>query len=295
MHVSQVLLVAHPSRQLELAGWLRADRRADEASYGLHPVSPDDVPVVLLAWDVVVIDGESFMTSTARERLLRRIAEEPQGASILYVCGRLPLEDELAQARAWADDFIYPGWAQPERVRRRVEVVALAPWRRAAALRREAEERGDARLAVLPSSSSTAAAPHRAPLRAGSQSRLDRSRPFVLLERALRCDSGSGTSAEAVAEAFHEGRRVGVASVRESAERICAGVLEELEEGRATLPPEAARDIEETFGQEPSPLVAARFGGARAAVEALRSELLRLLGTELDAIGRHDVRPMGEP
>ncbi|HJL20077.1 MAG TPA: hypothetical protein RMH99_30710 [Sandaracinaceae bacterium LLY-WYZ-13_1] len=153
--VAQVLLVAHPSRQRELEPYLHV--RDEDVAYDLCSVALDEVPTELAVWDVVVVDGASFLDDSARLRVLRDLGRRPRLTSVLYVCSRLPLETELAYAGFWCDDLIYPGWAHPERVRRRVQVVALAPWRRAAAARRRAEQLGDERLRVL-------SGPRRAPI-----------------------------------------------------------------------------------------------------------------------------------
>ncbi|HJL14538.1 MAG TPA: hypothetical protein RMH99_02710 [Sandaracinaceae bacterium LLY-WYZ-13_1] len=145
--VARILLVAHASRQRELSACLHV--RDEDVAYTLRHASLDDVPLAVDAWDVIVVDGASFLDDGARLRLLRQLGRRPRRATILYVCSRLPLETELAYAGFWCDDLVYPGWAQPERIRRRVQVVALAPWRRAAAARRLAEQRGDRRLRAL--------------------------------------------------------------------------------------------------------------------------------------------------
>lgn len=281
--VAQVLLVAHPSRQRALEPALRVER--EEVDYALHLAAPDDVPPEPPA-DVIVIDGESFLDDRSRLCLLRRVGQRPRRATVLYVCSRLPLESELDYAGVWADDFIYPGWAHAERVRRRVQVVALAPWRRSAALRDLAERLGDRRLRVL-----EGGAPGAPP------ARLDGAAPFVLLEDAHR----SGATPDMIVQAFHEGRRSGALAVRETAERVCEELLEELADMRATLTPEWIEDIEEAVRQAAardavgSPVVAARLRGADDAITALRCQLGRRVDAELEAIERRQVRGRREP
>jgi len=78
-------------------------------------------------WDVIVVDGESFPDERERLALLRRLdTPRPRVSSVVFVCSRLPLERELEQAAVFCDDWILPGWAYPERVRRRVQVIARA-------------------------------------------------------------------------------------------------------------------------------------------------------------------------
>lgn len=123
--VARVLLVAHPARQPALAECLHVVGEA--VTYALHLAEPASAPLDQ-PWDVIVIDGESVASEPERIRVLR-LARTPSRASVLYVCSRLPHARELEHA-ALADDYVYSGWAQADRVRRRVQVVALAPWRR---------------------------------------------------------------------------------------------------------------------------------------------------------------------
>jgi len=262
--VARVLLVAHPSRQAELGGWLRvpAEGVAGEGvGYELHLATPEAVPFERSwdhSWDVVVLDGESVSDDQTRRGLLRRLGQRPREASILFVCSRLPGERELEDAAMWADDFIYSGWAQAERVRSRVQVVALAPWRRAAALRRRAEAAGDARLRVLP-----------APVPKPTDVQM------------------TTTQARLASDAFNEGRRVAVLDLRERVNRACRGLLDEVLGGLDC--PEAAKSIEAQYRGDISPVVAARFGGATAAVEAVWGTLRQLVREELAEIERTQV------
>ena len=275
--VARVLLVAHPSRQRELEPSLRVER--EEVGYAVRFAAPDDVPSEPTA-DVIVVDGESFLDDRSRLCFLRRVGQRPRRATVLYVCSRLPLESELDYAGVWADDFIYPGWAQPERVRRRVQVVALAPWRRSVALRELAERLGDRKLRVLAG---------------GERSRTDGRRhlasansaePRVDLEKADRSEA----TADVATRAFHEGRRSGAAAVRETAEGLCEELLGELADMRATLTPELTEEIEEAIRESAgsdavaSPLLAARLRGARDAITALQGQLVQLVQSELEDI-----------
>ncbi|MCA9607914.1 MAG: hypothetical protein KC619_20030 [Myxococcales bacterium] len=123
--VARVLLVAHPARQETLAACLRVVGEA--VTYELQLAEPAHAPLDR-PWDVIVIDGESVAAEPERLRVLRLARRQPR-ATVLYVCSRLPHARELEHA-ALADDYVYSGWAESDRVRRRVQVVALAPWRR---------------------------------------------------------------------------------------------------------------------------------------------------------------------
>ncbi len=282
--VAQVLLVAHRCRRRELARCLYVE--GEEVCYALDWAAPEEAPRAV-GWDVIVVDGESFPDDRARLRLLRRVGERPRAAAVLYVCSRLPTETEIAHAGLLADDFVYPGWAHLERVRRRVQLVALTPWRRAMALRRRAEQLGDRRLAVLPARTEASPALEVRDLRRRWS---DRVRPTVLLEHA----HPGGTTPRTIVEAFQEGRRTGVAAVRDAAERLCDRLLVELAQARAGLSDDTIEDIESAFVEDRSPVVAARFGGASAMVEVVRAELRGLACDQLDAIERR-AQPAGEP
>src|SRR5690348_14208508 len=133
--VASVLLVATHARRIELRRWLRAVRVP--VAYDLAAIEPDEV-----AWlgssnsfDLVVIDGASIEADDARELLLRHVRVHPeQFAALLYICRYRAREPELAQAFLWADDLIGPDEAGPT-LQRRVQAIALAPWRRSLALR----------------------------------------------------------------------------------------------------------------------------------------------------------------
>ncbi|MGE0789737.1 MAG: hypothetical protein AB7S26_28955 [Sandaracinaceae bacterium] len=270
--VARVLLLADPSRHAELVGWLAEVEDDDvigEARYDVHVAAPSDEcdPGV---WDVVVIDGESLPDARARLVLLRRVAVLGRRASVLYVCGRSPLEAEIEEAHAWVDDLIEAGWG--EAVQRRVRLVALAPWRRSMSLRRHAEQQGDARLAVLPGGRD--ASPF-----ATTLSHVDPAYPFTLLERAHE----HGASPQMVAEAFHAGRRAGVGALHDRTERILEGLEDELDATEAEL--KSGRVDEDDASTDPL-LLCARLGGARGAIEALRGELRRMARHQLAVIAR---------
>jgi len=90
------------------------------------------------------------------------------------------------------------------------------------------------------------------------------------------------TQARLVSDAFNEGRRVAVLDLRVN--RACRGLLDEVLGGLDY--PEAARSIETQYKGAASPAVAARFGGASAAVEAMWGTLRQLVREELDEIER---------
>lgn len=154
--VASVLLVAVPDRARQLAPWLRAI--GEPVHYALAVVEPDRLTPEP-ACDVIVIDGESVADDLVREELLRR-ACDPFLTS-LYVCKRMPSEEEVQLALTWPSDFIEQGWEFKDRLRRRVQSLALAPWRRATAARLLAERLGDRRLRVLPRAAGRASEPHR--------------------------------------------------------------------------------------------------------------------------------------
>lgn len=284
--VAQVLLVAHPSRRGQLGPWLEVE--GEPVGYTLECRAPADVYAAAkwdgATWDVIVVDGESFPDERERLALLRRLDERPRVTSIVFVCSRLPLERELEHASIFCDDWILPGWAHPERVRRRLQVIALAPWRRQMALRRRAEQLGDERLRVLRSCDAGGVGRDSGVRRAGH------ARGFVLLEQAYR----SGATPRMVADAFHEGRRAAVASVAEGADGVFASLREELVRMRVTLPEEAAEDIESAARARAdrdgmtSVIVAARVQGAEGALDGAQGQLARIISGELDAIERRE-------
>ena len=125
-----MLLVAHPSRRRQLTPWLTVE--GEPVGYSLEHYSLEDevsdVAAGASEWDVIVVDGESFPDERGRLALLRRLDERPRVSAVVYVCSRLPLDREIEHASRYCDDWILPGWAHPERVRRRIQVIALAPW-----------------------------------------------------------------------------------------------------------------------------------------------------------------------
>lgn len=147
--VARVLLIATPARQRELAPWLRVVG---------HPVRYDlDLVTPLMAeprreptWNVIVIDGDSIPTETERESLLRRMTFQ-SWATTLYVAQHAALDPDAERdlAFAWASDTIWQGWQLGDRLRRRVQEIALAPWLRSMACREEAERLGNRRLRLI--------------------------------------------------------------------------------------------------------------------------------------------------
>lgn len=289
--VASVLLLAVESRAQRLLPWLRVI--GEPVRYALDAMAPEELPAESSRWDVIVIDGESTADDALRLRVLQRTARGPHRlCTTLYVCNRLASDTELEHAGTWADDVVLSGWQLGERVRRRVQAIALAPWRRATALRLEAQRRGDERLRIVqPAADESSQAP---PVeREGRRRRLDRAQPFVLLDRAARI---GGATHELVSAAFHEGRRVGVASVQESAARICASLVDELSVGRRSLSEADIAVMEADYARrDVSPVVAARFDGAEAVLVAIRAELANLARAELAAIELRDARPAYEP
>lgn len=273
--VAEVVLVAHPSRWEALARvlgplagegvalrWASVD--AIEGVRGGEGVAAMQVS------DLCVLDGESLSSEAERRRVLGSLARAPGVATVLYVSSRLPSDAELDDARVWADDLVYPGWAYAERVRCRVRALALAPSRRASAARRLAAARGDGR---------------GVPLRVLPGGKAEGREPAASFE-ALRPPASQAL----VQDAFRQGRRVEAAHIRSEAERILARVLGEVTAAEASVSAETLADLEETFGGSVTPLAAARFGGARSAVLALRSELTAYLRDEQASIERHQVR-----
>lgn len=275
--VARVLLVAHPSRRRQLTPWLIVE--GEPVGYSLEHEVPD-VAATASEWDVIVVDGESFPDERGRLALLRRLDERPRVSAVVYVCSRLPLDREIEHASRYCDDWILPGWAHPERVRRRIQVIALAPWRRQLAVRLRAERMGEARLQVVGGTGE--ALP-----RSG---RAGHARGFVLLERAYQ----AGATPAMVADAYHEGRRAAVASIAEGADSIFAALREELARTRFTLPAEAIEDIEASARSRAardgtrSAVLAARVQGAEGALDGAHGQLVRMLGVELEAIERRE-------
>lgn len=293
IHVASVLLIASKARRRRLVPSLRVV--GEPVGYSLEVRGPAELCEPRAGWDVIVIDGESMLDDGQRAEVLRHAAlPAHRFATTLYLCNRLPSELEVEQALASADDLVWQGRDTGDRVRRRVQTAALAPWRRACLLRLEAERRGERCLRLV----------HPAPAHVEPESRhddptrqrvrrIDRAQPLILLDRAARLGE---VAHKLVVAAFHEGRRVGVAAVHESGERICAAVVEELEVGRRSLRPEDIDEMEARYGDEDgSPVVAARFAGAEGGIEAIRAELRRLALDELAAIERHDARLAFKP
>ncbi|MCC6876078.1 MAG: hypothetical protein IT378_17350 [Sandaracinaceae bacterium] len=136
--VASVLLVAHELREPLLRPWLRVV--GEPVGYALEVTRPEDLLPLLRArtglWDVVLVDGESLCSDDDREELLRALRFSPERvATLLYVCTARPSEAEVHGALAWSDDQIGQGGELGRRLQRRVQCVALAPWRRAMAAR----------------------------------------------------------------------------------------------------------------------------------------------------------------
>lgn len=295
IHVASVLLVASKSRRRRLLPWLGVV--GEPVAYTLEERAPAELPECGPSWDVIVVDGESIPSDAARAEVLHRTTlPAHRFATTLYVCNRLPTDTEREQALAWADDVVEQGREAGDCIRRRVQAVALAPWRRACLRRLEAERRGAGHLRLVHPAREEVSEPEHVVAEPTTRRmrRLDRAQPLILADRAARLGD---VAHKLVVAAFHEGRRVGVAAVQESAERICAALVDELEAGRRSLRPEDIDEMEARYGaeQEGSPVVAARFAGADGAIEAIRAELRRLALDELDAIERHDARPAFEP
>lgn len=146
--VAWVALIAHQCRQQELAPLLKV--QGEPVDYGLELIEPANTPAKV-GCDVIVIDGGSFVDADERGRVLRRVGQSRlDGVSTIYVSSRLPCEREIEEAWFWVDDLIEPGWRFGERLRRRVQTLALAPWRHSRRVRLRAERAGALRLCVFP-------------------------------------------------------------------------------------------------------------------------------------------------
>lgn len=286
--VARVLLVAVSAREPELVPWLRVV--GEPVRYDLEcrdPAAANPSPDPALS--VMVLDGSSIREDE-REAVLRRMSAQ-QFSTLLYLPSRLPSEAEVQQAFAWANGTIEQGHDFGDRLRRHVQNIALAPWRRSMALRAEAERLGDRRLHVV--RFADVDADRSSPPSSATPRRLDRAMPFVLAEKAWRLGAPVPSL---VSAAFHEGRRIGVAATRESAETLCDRLLRELSRSFEATPAEVLRELEAPYrAASGSPIMAARFGGAAWAVALLRDELRRLARAELAAIERHEARSGHEP
>ncbi len=140
--VASVLLVAAEPRQGLIAPWLCVV--GQPVAYGLDVRAPEEVARLRRSWDVIVIDGESIPADDERANLLRRTSRHPHTfATVLFLFSRSPSDVEVRQAMAWADDVIRRGEELEDRLHRRVQAIALAPWRRASGLRLEDARRDD--------------------------------------------------------------------------------------------------------------------------------------------------------
>lgn len=150
--VACVLLVATDARARALAPWFTVD--GEPVRYTLDTMSPAEasmsVASSIRAWDLIVLDGESVGDDALRDQLFAELRAHRGGlVTLLFVCTPRPSSAELRQALGWADDHLTQGWEFGLHLRRRVQSVALAPWRRSLALRVEAELRGDRRLRLV--------------------------------------------------------------------------------------------------------------------------------------------------
>jgi hypothetical protein len=152
LRVASVLLVVHELRERLLLPWLRVV--GEPVGYSLETARPHEALELAQAttswWDVILVDGESIDSDARREELLRVLRfHRDRLATLLYVCTRQPSDAEAQNALIWTDDQIGQGWEFGRRLQRRVQCVALAPWRRSVALRAEAELRGAGRLRLV--------------------------------------------------------------------------------------------------------------------------------------------------
>lgn len=284
--VASVLLLATETRRRHVQPWLGVV--GEPVGYALEALDPSELPELGRSWDVIVVDGLSCASGAQRARVLRRASQPPHRfASTIYLAGS---SEDGERALSWAHDVVAVGAQQGERLRRRVQGIALAPWRRSLTLRLEAERRGPQRLRLVVSNDDPGLAPEPVTQRSA---RLDRALPFVLLQKAVGLGQGAS---DLVTRAFHEGRRVGVATMRDKTRCVCAGLSTEIEQGRRLLRDEDVAEMEARYRDEGgSPVVAARFGGASAAVAAAQADLERIAAEELVAVERYDVCPASEP
>jgi hypothetical protein len=253
-----------------LEPWLRGG--SEPARYRLDVRSPEAAFPSASFWDVIVVDGGSFRSDDERERTLARARRPPHDlTAVLYLCGSSAGAREVERALVWADDALAGGSASGEPLQRWVRAVALAPWRRSNALRRRAELWGDRRLRVV-----GAPPPH--------DDSAVRPRPtngHAAGRPAISKAAAASAARELLSEAFDEGRRFGVETVRRRAESLCTDLIAELERALVALRSPARASAPPS---EPLSTASARFAGARDAVAVLRDELRRLTSEELTAI-----------
>ena len=155
------------------------------------------------------------------------------------------------------------------------------------ALRLEAERLGDWRLRVLPRPAERDPEPPSAWTEPETGPRLRRVDLGPSQALATAASTMGPGAAALVAEAFDEGRRVGVRRSREQAEDVCERFLDALDEKVDALTPELVAEMEASVrAVTDSPIVAARFGGASFAAVALRDEFRRIVREELRALER---------
>lgn len=311
--VAGVLLVASDERRSMLEPAFQVI--GAPVRYGLDVLSPErtgwpPADSGRERWDVVVVDGPSLRGGAELDGVLAWMSLPPHDFStVVYVCSGSTSEHEVLAQRHRVDDVVRDDAELVERLRRRVQLVALAPWRRSCALRAHAERLGDRRLRVLGPPSDFGEGPM---ARARRIRRFDHEAPFRLLERA----SQMGLEvAELVAHAFHEGRRDGIAALHARADLLCADLIAEVAQAVVSftdLPEDALLDrrlrrspsrrqdvrrsdppsmpqTEPTFPfATASAILAARFDGSRDALEVFREELGQLASQELARIDRHE-------
>lgn len=270
--VAAVLLVAVASRRRLLASSLRVV--GEPVAYELDPIEPQHLEDALTRErrraDVILIDGESVAEDRERERLLRTAYMHADRLStVLYLSTRLPSHEEAEFSLVWADDIIFPGWQFGDRLRRRIQAIALAPWRRSVALRLEAERRGDRCLRVIrPRSDGGEPVPERSP---GPSPSPERWLPNSLVDRGR----GLGDRLSSVAaDAFDEGWRAAAGAV----ERISQRIIDEHAAKMESLTPVQVAEIEALYRAAPaprplSPVIVARYLSALTALEELQLAL----------------------
>ncbi|MFK7989404.1 MAG: hypothetical protein AB8I08_25535 [Sandaracinaceae bacterium] len=156
-------LVAEPVRRARLRPWLRvvgepvSYRRIDVTPASFEQDDPRRSPEALVlggplaqlaAADVIVLDGRSLPSATARTSLLRA-AQSPRFryATVLYLEASA---DDASVGALSADDVVPVGPEQDARLGRLVQAVALAPWKHAERIKTRAKALGDQRLRELP-------------------------------------------------------------------------------------------------------------------------------------------------
>lgn len=269
LDVASVLLVAIEARQRDLAPWLRV--MGEPVRYRLERVAPGAEPSGG-PWNVIVVDGDSIPTVDAREEVLATMSREPF-AVVLYIASRLPSDIEVDRALAWATDLILQDADLGDRLRRRVQAVALAPWRASSALRWEAQRLGDRRLRVVSPAAGGREAHGTEASEAERSTRLSVARsgqagtlaPVLPPALARQAWAIGGPASDLVRRAFDAGRSAGVASALKTIDSFCALSIDDL---RA-----AARLTPKGFAE--------RFAAGAAAVSSIRDRLEQIALEEL--------------